>query len=57
MLSSRVRFTLTAVIVAVIAVFQATAHAQNHAPNPYRAVEGVWGKLPEGMSWGSTMKG
>ncbi len=30
------------------------AFAQNHAPNPYRTVEGVWGQLPEGRSWGST---
>ncbi len=27
--------------------------AQNHAPNPYRAVEG-WAKLPEGREWGAT---
>jgi sugar lactone lactonase YvrE len=30
------------------------AVAQNHAPNPYRTVEGVWGQLPEGRTWGST---
>jgi hypothetical protein len=30
------------------------AMAQNHASNPYRTVEGVWGELPEGRSWGST---
>ena len=23
-------------------------------PNPYRTVEGVWGKLPKGRTWGST---
>ena len=22
--------------------------------NPYRTVEGIWGKLPEGRTWGST---
>jgi sugar lactone lactonase YvrE len=30
-----------------------TATAQNHAPNPYRTVEG-WAKLPGGREWGST---
>ncbi len=28
--------------------------AQNHAPNSYRTVSGVWGKLPQGRTWGST---
>lgn len=28
--------------------------AQMTAPNPYRAVEGVWGQLPAGRAWGST---
>ena len=23
-------------------------------PNPYNTVEGVWGKLPKGRTWGST---
>ena len=30
------------------------ANAQNHAPNPYRTVEGVWAPLPDGREWGST---
>jgi len=30
------------------------AYAQNHAPNPYRTVEGVWAPLPDGRAWGST---
>jgi sugar lactone lactonase YvrE len=30
-----------------------TAVAENHAPNPYKTVEG-WGKLPAGRSWGAT---
>ncbi|HUD96092.1 MAG TPA: peptidyl-alpha-hydroxyglycine alpha-amidating lyase family protein [Woeseiaceae bacterium] len=30
----------------------ATATAQNHAPNPYRTVEG-WAKLPDGREWGA----
>lgn len=28
--------------------------AQNHAPNPYRTVEGIWGQLPAGRTWGAT---
>jgi len=31
----------------------AAALAQNHAPNPYRTVEG-WAKLPDGREWGAT---
>ncbi len=31
----------------------ATLQAQNHAPNPYRTVEG-WAQLPDGRSWGAT---
>ena len=31
---------------------QLAASAQNHAPNPYRAVDG-WAKLPAGRSWGA----
>ena len=27
--------------------------AQNHAPNPYRTIEG-WAKMPAGRTWGST---
>lgn len=34
-------------------IMAATASAQNHAPNPYRVVEG-WAKLPGGREWGST---
>ena len=30
------------------------ATAQMTAPNPYRAQEGVWGKLPTGRAWGAT---
>ena len=44
------------VIVGVV-TFMATssvAYAQNHAPNPYRTVEGVWAPLPDGRAWGST---
>lgn len=31
-----------------------TVSAQNHAPNPYTTVPGVWAQLPDGRSWGST---
>ncbi len=30
------------------------AGAQMTAPNPYRPVEGVWGRLPAGRVWGAT---
>lgn len=30
-----------------------TLQAQNHAPNPYRTIEG-WAQLPDGRSWGAT---
>jgi len=30
------------------------AFGQNSAPNPYRGVEGVWGRLPAGRTWGAT---
>ncbi len=48
----RVRPTLVA-IVAIVAI-SGSAAAQMGAPNQYRTVEGVWGKLPEGRIWGST---
>jgi DNA-binding beta-propeller fold protein YncE len=32
----------------------APGRAQMTAPNPYRAVDGVWGKLPAGRTWGAT---
>lgn len=51
--SSRVGFALLAVT-ASMAVFEQPVSAQNHAPNPYRTVEGVWGQFPEGRTWGAT---
>jgi sugar lactone lactonase YvrE len=42
---ARITFTL--------ALAASTAAAQNHAPNPYRTVEG-WAKMPQGRTWGST---
>lgn len=46
-------FSLLVAAVAVSATVAIGAYAQNHAPNPYRAVEG-WAKMPRGRSWGST---
>jgi len=40
--------------VVTLTLFFGLAYAQNHAPNPYRTVEGVWGKLPDGRTWGAT---
>ncbi len=40
--------------VALLATLGVAAYAQNDAPNPYRTVDGVWGKLPAGRSWGAT---
>lgn len=44
------------VIVGVVTLLATSsmAYAQNHAPNPYRTVEGVWAPLPDGREWGST---
>lgn len=39
---------------ALLATLGVAAYAQNDAPNPYRTVDGVWGKLPAGRSWGAT---
>ena len=30
-----------------------TLHGENHAPNPYKMIEG-WAKLPDGREWGAT---
>ncbi len=50
---SRVGFIMLAAAVAVAAT-AAPGSAQNHAPNPYQTVEGVWAPLPDGRDWGST---
>ena len=39
---------------ALLATLACPVLAQNHAPNPYRTVDGVWGQLEEGRTWGST---
>ncbi|MDA0328164.1 MAG: peptidyl-alpha-hydroxyglycine alpha-amidating lyase family protein [Gemmatimonadetes bacterium] len=46
---------LTALVLMVAMLAQpVVATAQNHASNPFRTVEGIWGQLPEGRTWGST---
>ncbi|MEX2495352.1 MAG: peptidyl-alpha-hydroxyglycine alpha-amidating lyase family protein [Woeseia sp.] len=47
------RTALVWTIAASAALGAAMAQAQNHAPNPYRAVEG-WAALPDGREWGAT---
>jgi DNA-binding beta-propeller fold protein YncE len=44
---------LTMPLMLAVLIFGAGARAENHAPNPYRAVAG-WGELPDGRTWGST---
>jgi len=57
--SNRVRLTLSAVVVAVLALSADNAFTQsnvqpvNDPPNPYQTIEG-WAKMPEGRTWGST---
>jgi DNA-binding beta-propeller fold protein YncE len=50
--TGRVGFALAASVVA--ALMAAPVNAQNHAPNPYRTVPGVWAELPNGRAWGAT---
>lgn len=47
------RFTVLAALTVLIAV-TVTASAQNDAPNPFDAVPGKWGELPDGREWGAT---
>ena len=49
----RVQAALLTALVAILAA-PGVASAQNHAPNPYRTLPGVWGELPAGRTWGST---
>lgn len=49
-MSPKTRIGLSVLAAALLTV---TVQAQNHAPNPYRTVEG-WAKLPEGRTWGAT---
>jgi sugar lactone lactonase YvrE len=50
-MSCRVRMGMT--LLAVFAI-PGAGRAQNHAPNPYRTIPGVWAQLPGGRTWGST---
>jgi DNA-binding beta-propeller fold protein YncE len=43
-----------AVVLAHAVAFVGPTAAQTTAPNPYRALEGVWGRLPAGRAWGAT---
>ncbi len=54
--SSRIRFTLLAIIIALSAWqarAQGTDQPVNDRPNPYQTIEG-WAKLPAGRTWGAT---
>ncbi len=48
------RLGLAIVGVVTLMATSSVAYAQNHAPNPYRTVQGVWAPLPDGRDWGST---
>ena len=57
-MTHRRRITLALAVAALIAGLGRSAYAQakaapNSQPNPYRTIE-IWGKLPEGRTWGST---
>ena len=49
----RVGFAIFAAL-ACTTIPAASLEAQNWAPNPYRTVDGVWGQLPDGRTWGAT---
>ncbi len=53
-MSQAERLGLVIVGVVTLLATSSMAYAQNHAPNPYRTVEGVWAPLPDGREWGST---
>ena len=53
-MSQAERLGLVIVGVVTLLATSSMAYAQNHAPNPYRTVEGVWAQLPDGREWGST---
>ena len=53
-MSQAERLGLVIVGVVTLLATSSVAYAQNHAPNPYRTVEGVWAPLPDGREWGST---
>jgi sugar lactone lactonase YvrE len=47
------RVALAIGLLACSSLFAPIASAQNHAPNPYKTIEG-WAKLPDGRKWGAT---
>ena len=49
----RNRFALVASI-ALLVTSGEVCRAQMTAPNPYRTVDGIWGPLPDGRTWGAT---
>ncbi|MGH8167814.1 MAG: peptidyl-alpha-hydroxyglycine alpha-amidating lyase family protein [Woeseiaceae bacterium] len=51
--NSAVRIALVVFVAGCVFSGAPQATAQNHAPNPYRTIEG-WAKLPDGREWGST---
>ncbi len=53
-LASFVDRILVVAFFVLIASGHQVVQAQNHAPNPYETIEGIWGKLPEGRTWGAT---
>ncbi len=50
--SARAGFGFVIFLVATAAL--ANAGIQNNSPNPYRTLDGVWGELPDGRTWGAT---
>ena len=53
-MTQTVRFGLAIVGLFTLRFTPNISYAQNHAPNPYRTVEGVWAPLPDDREWGST---
>ena len=51
---TRYRWIVYMAAAALITQFQGLSVAQNHAPNPYTTVEGIWGKLGGDRTWGAT---
>lgn len=54
MSSSRRAYPIVIAAAAIVLIPAAFVHAQNHIPNSYTTVSGVWAPLPDGRSWGST---
>lgn len=52
--STWIRWVVIAAVGVSMTLMNSPATAQNHAPNPYTTVEGIWGKLGGDRTWGST---